>query len=142
MHFFEIDNHNCLGNFYRQNGLEVSSDILMDDGAVFSIKCVENNETIAAATLSYRFKVYILDYVAVDRNHRKKGLGEKAVTAVKAKAQMFGADKLYITAKNPEFFKKIGFKNGSPEGVDMNADCVGCPEFNNGCRKLPMYIDL
>ncbi len=142
MLLLETNDHNSLGEFYRENGLEVSDDIFADDCAVFSIKCVENGKTIAAATLSHRFCVYILDYVATDLNHRKKGLGEKAVALIRAKAKEFGADKLYITAKNPEFFKRIGFLEGSPEGVDMNADCIGCPEFNNGCRKLPMYIDL
>lgn len=142
MELFETIDHNSLREFYQQNGLEVSDDILVDDGAVFSIKCVEGGKTILAATLSYRFKVFILDYVAVEPDYRKRGLGEKAVTAVKVKAKELGAKKLFITAKNPEFFKRIGFLEGSPDGVDMNADCLGCPEFNNGCRKLPMYIDL
>ena len=49
---------------------------------------------------------------------------------------------VYITAKNPEFFKSQGFRKGSPEGVDMNIDCLGCPLYNNGCAKLPMVINL
>ena len=142
MELFETIDHNSLCEFYRQNGLEVSDDILVDDGAVFSIKCVEGGKTVSAATLSYRFKVFILDYVAVEPDYRKRGLGERAVTAVKVKAKELGAKKLFITAKNPEFFKRIGFLEGSPDGVDMNADCLGCPEFNNGCKKQPMYIDL
>lgn len=142
MLFLETNDHNSLCEFYRENGLEVSDDIFADDGAFFSIKCVENGKTIAAATLSRRFGVYIIDYVATSPDHRKKGLGEKAVTVVKACAKQRGADKLYITAKNPAFFKKIGFQNGSPKGVDMNIDCIGCPEYNKGCQKLPMYIDL
>lgn len=142
MQFFETHDHNGLCEFYRQNGLEVSDNLRRDDGAVFSVAAVENGKLVVAATLSQRFCVYILDYIAVEPDFRKKGLGEKAVKAVKEKAKELGADKLYITAKNPKFFKKISFTEGSPEGVDMNADCIGCPEFDNGCRKLPMYIDL
>ena len=137
-----VNNHNELCEFYRENGLEVSDDIEKDDGAVFSIRLTEDGQTTAAATLSHRFSVYILDYVAVDKQHRKNGLGERLVDEIKAKASLLSADKLYITAKSPEFFKKIGFVNGSPVGIDMNADCVGCPEFNNGFKKQPMYIDL
>ncbi|MBO5913160.1 MAG: GNAT family N-acetyltransferase [Clostridia bacterium] len=137
-----VDSHNSLIEFYRKNGLEVSDDLMKDDGAVFSVRVIENEKTIAAATLSQRLSVCILDYVAVEPEFRKKGLGEKTVTAVKLKAKELGADKLYITAKSPEFFKKIGFVNGSPIGIDMNADCIGCPEFNNGCKKQPMFIDL
>lgn len=142
MNFSKIKDHNILKDFYRENGIEVSDDITRDDGAIFSINCVEGGKIVSAATLSYRFGVFILDYIAVDPNHRKKGLGEKAVAAVKSKAKELGAEKVFITAKNPEFFKKIGFLEGSPDGVDMNADCVGCPQFNNGCTKLPMYIEI
>jgi flavin reductase (DIM6/NTAB) family NADH-FMN oxidoreductase RutF len=39
-------------------------------------------------------------------------------------------------------FEHFGFKEGSPQGVDMNFDCIGCPEYNNGCSKKPMYIDI
>ncbi len=142
MNFIETDDHNGLISFYRENGLEVSSDLVRDDGAVFSIKCVENGKIISAATLSRRFEVFILDYVAVDPQYRKKGLGESAVAEILLKAGQLGAKKVYITSKNPMFFKKLGFLEGSPEGVDMNADCVGCPQFNNGCTKLPMYINI
>lgn len=142
MNFIETNDHNGLISFYRENGLEVSSDLVRDDGAIFSIKCVKDDKIISAATLSRRFEVFILDYVAVDPDHRKKGLGEKAVAEILSKAKQLGVKKVYITSKSPTFFKKIGFLKGSPEGVDMNADCVGCPQFNNGCTKLPMYIEI
>ena len=142
MNFIETDDHNGLKSFYRENGLEVSCDLVRDDGAVFSIKCVENGKIISAATLSRRFEVFILDYVAVDPQYRKKGLGEKAVAEIISKAKQLGAKEVYITSKSPTFFKKIGFLEGAPKGVDMNADCVGCPQFNNGCTKLPMYIKI
>ncbi len=140
--FSEVSDHNGLIPFYKANGLEVSDDITCDDGAVFSIKCVENGEIISAATLSFRFGVYILDYVAVDLLKRQNGLGETAVCTIIEKSKNLGADKLYITAKNPKFFTRLGFREGSPDGVDMNADCLGCPEFQNGCTKLPMYFEI
>ncbi len=142
MNFIKTADHNSLVGFYRQNGLEVSDDIAGDDGAVFSVKCVEDGAFLSAATLSLRFGVYILDYIAVDPEFRRQGIGEKTVAEIIKKAEGLGADKVYLTARNPMFFEKIGFKEGSPNGVDMNADCVGCPQFGNGCRKLPMYIDV
>ncbi len=140
--FSETQDHNGLIPFYKDNGLEVSDDIVRDDGAVYSIKYIVDGTVVSAATLSHRFGVYILDYVAVDPRHRRKGFGETAVRTVTEKAKALGADKLYITARNPEFFGRLGFKEGSPQGVDMNADCIGCPQFGNGCTKLPMYIDI
>lgn len=142
MEFSEIAEHNSLIGFYRQNGLEVSDDIAAEDGAVYSIAAEINGNTVAAATLSHRFGVYILDYIAVDESLRRTGAGTKAVLLIRQRAKALGADRLYITAKNPEFFKASGFREGSPDGVDMNADCIGCPQFEAHCVKLPMYLIL
>ncbi len=140
--FKVVDEHNSLISFYRQNGLEVSDDISAQDGAVFSIAAICENKILAAATLSRRFNIYILDYIAVDKSQRRKGLGLKALTLISEKAKQIGADRLYITARNPDFFRSAGFNEGQPDGVDMNADCEGCPQFLNGCVKLPMYLNL
>lgn len=139
---FDKAEHNELVGFYRDNGLEVSNDIATEDGAVYSIKLCQNGRVQAAATLSLRFGVYILDYIAVDPKFRGRNLGALALNRILEKAKEMGADKLFITARNPHFFEHFGFKEGSPEGVDMNADCIGCPEYNNGCFKKPMYIDI
>ncbi len=139
---FDKAEHNELVGFYRDNGLEVSNDIATEDGAVYSIKLCQNGRVQAAATLSLRFGVYILDYIAVDPKFRGRNLGALALNRILGKAKEMGADKLFITARNPYFFEHFGFKEGGPEGVDMNADCVGCPEYNNGCFKKPMYIDI
>lgn len=135
-------NHNSLISFYKLNGLEVSDDIALQDGAVFSIAEKYENRVLAAATLSQRSHVYILDYIAVDKSQRRKGIGSEALRLISEKARQLGADRLYITARNPGFFKSAGFKEGAPDGVDMNADCEGCPQLFNGCVKLPMYLIL
>ena len=141
MGFVEAE-HNELAEFYRSNGLEVSDDIAVEDGAVYSIKYVQDGKLIAAATLSFRFNVFILDYIAVDPEFRGRNFGALTLTRILKKAKEMGADKLFITARNPSFFERFGFKEGSPQGVDMNFDCIGCPEYNNGCSKKPMYIDI
>ena len=140
--FENVKNHNSLIEFYRENGLEVSNDIETEDGAVVSLALTEKGKVISAATLSYRFGVFILDYIAVDINLRQDGLGSKILKSILQEARQKGTEKVYITAKNTEFFKSQGFRKGSPEGVDMNIDCLGCPLYNNGCAKLPMVINL
>ena len=142
MIFETVSRSNILIPFYRENSLEVSNDIDAEDGAAVSIALRQNGKITAAATLSYRFGVYILDYIAVDKSLRRNGVGTDILSEILNKARALGADKVYITAKSPEFFKSQGFFEGSPQGVDMNADCAGCPEYNNGCTKLPMVIDL
>ncbi len=142
MNFETTENHNDLIVFYRKNGLEVSDDIKAQDGAVLSLVYKDNGSLLAAATLSVRQDIYILDYIAVDESLRRSGVGSTLLKEMLSKAKALNAKHIYLTARNPEFFKSQGFSEGSPQGVDMNADCIGCPQFANGCTKLPMAIEL
>ena len=140
MQFKTVSDHNSLSVFYRGNGLEVSQNIEAEDGAIYSIASVKHGRIVAASTLSYRKGVYILDYIAVDETLRRMGAGKTAVGIIAEKARELGADKIYISARNPAFFSSIGFINGSPKGIDMNADCAGCPQFGHGCEPVPMML--
>ena len=99
MNFIKITDHNSLTEFYRQNGLEVSDDIVAQDGAFFSAASYNGDDVMAAATLSRRFGCYILDYIAVAKEMRGTGLGKGAMSLVFEKLRELGSDKVYITAK-------------------------------------------
>ena len=140
MKLFETEKHDTLRKFYTQNGLEVSQS-LDDDGAVFSIFYRHLGKTIGAATLSKRSDIFVLDYVAVDGSHRREGLGSKLVEAALKKARLFGAEEVYISTKKPSFFKSFGFFAAGPDGIDLNADCKGCPQLGTSCSpKIMKYI--
>ena len=91
--FENVKNHNSLIEFYRENGLEVSNDIETEDGAVVSLALTENGKVISAATLSYRFGVFILDYRASHdlsvniRNFAVSGRADNACGGVKFNAR-------------------------------------------------------
>ena len=142
MNIFEIKDHNSLRIFFAENGLEVSNDIERDDGAIFSVIAQENNATIAAATLSLRQGHYILDYIATTPDSRCLGLGSKLLETIVKKVKSLGAKSLYITARNPQFFKKHGFTKGQPKNLDMNEGCIGCPQYNTTCVSVPMVLNL
>ncbi len=142
MRFSETTDYESLRKFYEENGLEVSDDIERDDNAVFSLMYKIGNSLTAAATLSFRKSVFILDYIAVSENHRKEGLGKEALGLIKSKAKNLGAEAIYITARNPMFFKAQHFEEGSPEGIDMNEDCKGCSQFGKTCVSVPMMLKL
>ena len=142
MDIFEIKDHNSLFDFYEANNLEVSADISKDDNAIFSIAVFDNSRLIAAATSSLRKNYFILDYIAVLPEFRKKGLGGELLEKTIEKAKHLGAKNIYITAREPAFFKKYGFIKGSPNGMDMNAGCIGCPQYNTTCVSTPMVLKL
>lgn len=142
MRFFEVEEHTLLNPFYEKNGLEVSENIVTDDGAVLSVAAQSEGNTVAAGTLSKRHGVFILDYIAVEPCFRMHGLGGEILSEILRKAGCMGAEAVYITARRPSFFKKHGFKEGSPKGIDMNEGCIGCPQYNTTCVSVPMYLKL
>lgn len=142
MEIIEIKDHNQLKKFYAQNCLEVSDDLKSDDGAIFSIGTYVDGNVIAAATLSLRKENFILDYIAVLPKSRGLKLGRTLLREIIKKATELGAENIYITARKPEFFKRNGFKNGSPSNIDMNEGCIGCPQYNTSCVSIPMVLDL
>ena len=142
MEFKTTDNHNSLYNFYCENSLEVSRDISIEDNAIFSFKYEDESGVLAAATLSKRKDNFILDYVAVADALRGKGIGKKLVLEMLNNAKIMGAKEVFISAKNYNFFKALGFIEGEPKNLDLNNDCKGCPQFLNGCNPVKMKIDI
>lgn len=142
MNFSEFDDYKALREFYMNNDLEVSDDIVGQDGAVFSVAGDENGKILAAATLSQRHGIFILDYIAVASDLRGKGIGREIFRLIQQKSVLLNADRIYLTARNPGFFRTLGFMEGSPENVDMNADCKGCLQYGNICVSVPMYKEV
>ena len=142
MEFLPIQKHNILSEFYITNGLEVSNDIEKDDGAIYSICLSINGKIAAAATLSYRKETFILDYIAVIVSERKNGIGKKAIGLIIEKARALGAEKIYISAKEPLFFSSVGFKNGAPPSYDINRDCKKCSKLGVSCNPVPMVLEI
>ncbi len=139
--FKEMPDHKVLTSFYAENGLEVSQSPEAD-GAFFSIAEFDGEKVIAAATISQRNGVFVLDYIAVDQKHRKKGLGEAAFDIIRKKAETVGATELYITTKVPLFFEKLGFTYGEPKDFSLNADCEGCPQLGTVCHPKNMVLNI
>lgn len=140
MEFLEIKKHNILTEFYTKNGLEVSKNIECDDGAIYSL--VNNSEkTLAAATLSFRKGEFILDYIAVDTTCRNMGVGFLLLEKIINKAKSLGAKNVFLSAKEPLFFKKFGFLEGAPH-FDINADCIDCKKLHKECNPKPMVFKI
>ncbi len=139
--FQQITDHKALTPFYAKNGLEVSPDPTTD-GAFYSIAKEADCKIVAAATLSRRNGVFVLDYIAVDPAFRGFGLGKTAFELIKQKAILSGAECIYITTKVPSFFEKLGFKYGEPKEIDLNAECHGCPQLKVTCHPKNMKLTL
>ena len=69
------DDHDSLNGFYAGNDLEISEDDPTDTSAVKSWKLYDGDDFAGATTLAYRQGDFIIDGIAVDKDHRGSMLG-------------------------------------------------------------------
>ena len=139
--FCRFDDEKALRGFYLENGLEVSDDF-KSDNAFFSLAETENGSITAAATLSKRRGVMILDYIAVKKDKRHGKKATDLLFEMLSECRKRGEKEVYITTKVPEFFSRFGFTPGNPDGIDLTDECKGCLQYKNGCKSQPMRLKL
>lgn len=139
MKFFKEQNHENLTDFYFKNGLEIENGWSKTGGAFFSLYAEKDGKMIGAATLSKRFGVTLLDYIAIDPALRKNGFGKALFFAVLSKAPAI--KKIYLVAKAPGFFKAIGcrYEDSMPRLLE---ECIQCPQYKKQCNPAVMRYDL
>lgn len=142
----ETDDFEALVLFFIENGLEYSEGEKASDDLLKCWKLVHGDESdehlVGAVTLSKREGEYIIDAVAVSKLFRKFKMGkilmEKAIKEVLER----GGKRIYIVAKVPEFFKKLGFEIIKREESPDFSECFHCDQFGNGCNPEVMKLEL
>jgi len=81
--------------------------------------------------------------VAVLQEYQNKGIGKKLVEQCLKEVKALGVKKIFALTYNPEFFRKLGFKD-----IDKNAlpqkiwgDCLRCPKFPE-CEEVAVIKTL
>lgn len=136
MNFFQEPNHAALTRFYSENELEIEPG--WEQTSFFSLCAEENGQLIGAATLSMRFGVVLLDYIAIAPAYRKSGLGKRLFLLVLA--QNPSIKTLYLTARAPGFFQALGCKK-EDAFPQLLGECLHCPQYQNECTPAVMRYD-
>jgi amino-acid N-acetyltransferase len=71
--------------------------------------------------------------LAVEENHKGRGVGASLVNAAVEKAKIIGVPKVFGLTLKPEFFEKLGFKVVDKNELPMKvwSDCARCPKQQN-----------
>jgi amino-acid N-acetyltransferase len=71
--------------------------------------------------------------LAVEENHKGRGVGASLVNAAVEKAHIIGVPKVFGLTLKPEFFEKLGFKVVDKNELPMKvwSDCARCPKQQN-----------
>ena len=82
----------------------------------------------------YTENVYVIKAVAVEKEYRGNGLGVLLVREILNEAERRGADKVFLNAKIPDFYKKLGFEILQREKAPAISDCSTCSRYLHGCE--------
>ena len=133
-HIFKEKETEELSRLYAESDLELGKN--WAETAVFSFACREGEELLGAATVSFRFDCYILDFIAVAPAKRKSGVGRALAECCVEECRSLGAEELWLQARTPAFFRKIGAVETG--GKMLLSECLTCPDYNKVCSPVEM----
>lgn len=81
--------------------------------------------------------------LAVAPGQQGKGIGRALVTGALAESQRLGVPRLFALTLEPEFFKKVGFREVQKNDLPMKvwSDCARCPKQQQ-CDEIAMIKDI
>lgn len=127
---------------YIEEGLEINPEDPEPEGIVVCLKMMDNENLIGCATLTEVNEEYIIRCVVIKKEFQKKGLGSILVKKIIEKVRDRNGKRVLLTAKVPEFYKKLGFEIISEEEAPFESNCIKCHRFHNGCESQIMKLDL
>jgi amino-acid N-acetyltransferase len=106
--------------------------------------CQDKGEIIGISALHILWEnLAEIRSVAVLQEYQNKGIGKKLVEQCLKEVKALGVKKIFALTYNPEFFRKLGFKD-----IDKNAlpqkiwgDCLRCPKFPE-CEEVAVLKTL
>ena len=123
--------------FCSKAGLPFFLPIMENLLAQFVIRDVEGRMA-AAARLEHTFDHPSVEEVAVREDLRGTGLGIKVVGAVLEEARKREIKTIWVMAREPGFFRKMGFAEASEKGLlgKLIAQCDECRDYRSVCNPI------
>ena len=92
----------------------------------------------AAARLEHTFDHPFVEEVAVREDLRRTGLGTKVAGAVLEEAHKRGIRTIWVMAREPGFFRKMGFAEAPEKDLleKLIAQCHDCRDYRSVCNPM------
>lgn len=129
---------------FIEEGLEFEADTKAPDSLLLCFELYEriSDERIGGISLTYEYGEYVIRSVAIRSDHQGRGLGKYLVSTAIEEAVQWGAKRVMLTAKVPDFYKKMGFYIIPRENAPEISECQKCRHFHNGCDSEIMMYDV
>lgn len=136
----ETDDYEAIRALAMRSGLEDGN----FEHIVVAYGFFKADELVACAALRRIGDTFSVEWLSVDEQHRKTGIGRTLVDRVAAEAKALGATRLWALARAPDFFEHIGFRRSSLEASPgpTFAGCVKCPQYEVTCFPKIVVKDL
>ena len=139
----ETDEYDRLVEFMTRFGLEFEGEEQLGNHVLKCWKVIQEPDHLTGGIiLSRRQGEYILNGIAVDTPLRKSGIGRIMVNKLVTDVRNMGGSRIYLAAKVPEFFEKVGFEPVRGREADHLFSCAVCPQKGNTCFPVIMRMDL
>ena len=137
------DEYERLVRFFVENQLEVDCDEEVDTDIVKCWKITQGDDyLVAGCVLAKREEEYIIDGIAVDKVMRKTGMGKILVDKVISEVKKLGGERIYLVARAPGFFRKLGFEAIDPSEAPNFFECKQCPQYQVSCHPEVMKLEI
>ena len=137
------DEYERLVRFFVENQLEFDGDEEVDTDIVKCWKITQGDDyLVAGCVLAKREEEYIIDVIAVDKVMRKTGMGKILVDKVISEVKKLGGERIYLVARAPGFFRKLGFEAIDPSEAPNFFECKQCPQYGVDCHPEVMKLEI
>ena len=126
-----------LVSLYLSEGLEAEG----IQGAFYSAEAKDGGALIGGITLSHRYGVTVLDYVAVLPGYRKHNIGRTLVDMALKNAKDKNIREVFLVTKAEDFFARLGAVR-TDEHEELLSECFSCPQYKEECRPVLMKIGI
>ncbi len=139
----ETDEYDRLAEFMTRFGLDLSDKDRVGDQVLKCWKVVQEPDFLTGGIiLSKRQGEFILDGIAVDAPLRRTGMGRIMVNKLVTEVRKLDGKRIYLAAKDPEFFEKVGFSEVEGNEAGNLFTCSGCGQKGDTCFPRIMKMEL
>lgn len=130
--------------FFIENDLEFSEEEPVSTDLVKGWELLrKKDEKLAGAVfLAMRQGEYIIDGIAVDPEFRNINAGKILLEAAIEEVKKRGGTNVYLVARAPGFFRKMGFETYYEEDAPFFFECLSCPQYNVSCFPEVMKLEV
>jgi N-acetylglutamate synthase-like GNAT family acetyltransferase len=138
----ETTDYDQLDDLFVRNGLDSQAEEEVDTELIKAWETRQNGRLAGGAALGFREGEYILYGIAVEEEFRGLNLGKELLDKVLKEVRDRKGRALYLVARAPGFYRRMGFETVSDSEAPAFFECSGCHQYQITCFPEIMRILL